>query len=330
MAHVFKQQFDGGWLFKADSAQQLYREQLLSILQLGQRIELKGRTSAELLNVMTVITEPRRARVHLVPGRRANPWLALSEAVWMLAGRNDVAALLPYNKNIANYSDDGHTLYGAYGYRIRNQLPDLVKRLKEDPNDRRAVLVIWRPDDLMVNTLDTPCNDMLMFKLRNGKLHMTVLNRSNDLHWGLYATNLCQFSILQEYIAARLSVELGSQVHISNSLHVYLDGPSAKVNERMRAAWDEPLPELLSPKPLFPNGLPRHQEFVLDCNVVLNGHSYGNEGQPYDEGVAFLEFASDFLRCYREGSLPDFCRHADLFADWVLAGKEFMQRKVPL
>ena len=59
-----------------------------------------------------------------------------------------------------------------------------------------------------------------MLKIRDGKLITTIGNRSNDLHWGL-PTNVFQFSFLSELIALSLGVELGTQTHNSQSLHIY-------------------------------------------------------------------------------------------------------------
>lgn len=324
-------------IWRGISPHWLYRHQLNALLNHGDKVTVMDHVSGqeiqtrELLDVATVIDEPQR-RVHMVPGRFANPFLALSESIWLLAGRNDIAVLKPYNSRIDLYSDDKHTLYDAYGFRIKDQILDLINRLKANPSDRRAVFTIWTPADLTAETKSPPCNDLIAFKLREGKLHMTVFCRSNDLHWGLYAVNLCQFSILQEYIATRLRVAVGQQTHISNSLHIYTEGPAAKINERMQEAESEGLPELPDPQPLFPAGLPRHDYFVASCNDVLEGGNYGfyGEGNPLEEeGIKFLEFASDFLRCYRERRNPAFflegCRHADYYADWTMAGKQFLE-----
>ena len=80
---------------------------------------------------------------------------------------------------------------------------------------------IWNPKfDLGHVTKDLPCNDIVMLKIRDGKLITTIGNRSNDLHWGL-PTNVFQFSFLTELMAASLGVELGTQTHNSQSLHIY-------------------------------------------------------------------------------------------------------------
>lgn len=106
---------------------------------------------------VTITYSHPRERVLFNPARDANPFFHLYEALWMLAGRNDVAPLAYYASNMANYSDDGKTLNGAYGYRWRHALDNsvveadqitvLVDHLKADPNSRRAVLQMWNVED---------------------------------------------------------------------------------------------------------------------------------------------------------------------------------------
>ena len=79
---------------------------------------------------------------------------------------------------------------------------------------------------------DIPCNDIVMLKIREGKLITTIGNRSNDLHLGL-PTNIFQFSFLTELIAGALGVELGTQTHNSQSLHVYSWNKSAEVMDKI-------------------------------------------------------------------------------------------------
>ena len=303
-------------VFEGQNATQLYREELYAVWESGEKVSTRGFDTLELLNAATMIQSPQDHCV-LVPGRRWNPWVALSEALWILAGRSDIAPLLPYNKRIAEFSDDNNTLYGAYGPRIGTQLTDVIQRLQADPNDRRAVISIWERRDLTANTKDPPCNDMIMFKLRRNKLHMTVLNRSNDLHWGLYAVNLPTFGLLQEYIAACLGCELGFQTHVSNSLHIYTGGKGMKENwritERMLARFNEEIPEYPQHKLAFTGAIP------LDtlrgaCNAAL---------QPLViyQGIPFLEFAQDFLMIQSAGMKVEDIRHAEDYADWIAAAE---------
>lgn len=245
----------------------------------------------------------------------------MSEALWILAGRNDFQALLPYNKRIAEFSDDGSTLYGAYGRRIMPQMKFLIERLIKDQSDRRGVIAIWQWPDLMEETKDPPCNDMIMFKIRDDKLHMTVINRSNDLHWGLYAVNIPTFGILQDWLAARLGVEMGTQTHLSNSLHVYRPQlgmkPNWDITRNMTAEGFEPLPMMPKHERAFTEPVAT-DALVEACNAALSA-----DADDYDGPIPFLMFANDFLRGYRLGrfDLDNDCRYASYFQDWIMAAQ---------
>jgi thymidylate synthase len=244
--------------------------------------------------VTVTYTHPRE-RVLFNAVRDANPFFHLYESLWMLAGRNDVAPLAYYNSKMKDFSDDGRTFNGAYGYRWRrheiqhlafspdnyDQLDILVSHLKADPNSRRAVLQMWNVEDDLLKigktgnrircpdchgtgfvpvkgddaTRDCPrcnrtcwvdepgskdvcCNLSVMFSLRQEEwskayppmgitashrnvLDMTVTNRSNDMVWGMLGANYVHFTILQEYMAARLGAGVGKYHHFTNNLHVY-------------------------------------------------------------------------------------------------------------
>lgn len=53
-------------------------------------------------------------------------------------------------------------------------------------------------------------------------LDLTVLCRSNDAIWGAYGANAVHFSVLQEYLAARIGVGVGTLYQVSNNFHAYV------------------------------------------------------------------------------------------------------------
>ena len=194
----------------------------------------------EMLDFRTHITNPYRRCVGGY-GRDINVFFLLAEAMWIACGRKDVAFLTLFNKQMAEYSDNGKVFHAPYGYRLRHwgiesesefadpsienrgfdQVVNAIRILSKNPNTRQVVMEIWNPKfDLGQVTKDLPCNDIVMLKIRDGKLITTIGNRSNDLHWGL-PTNVFQFSFLSELIALSLGVELGTQTHNSQSLHIY-------------------------------------------------------------------------------------------------------------
>ena len=176
--------------------------------------------------VITEYVKPLE-RVLFSPKRNANPFFHCMEAMWMLAGRNDLAFPMMFNKRFKEYSDDGSTLHGAYGFRWRNyfaidQIVGVVRELTRDPESRRAVIVMWDPvNDQERRGRDVPCNTNIYFDRRDGNLNMTVCNRSNDAIWGAYGANAVHFAFLQEYVAFCIGIEVGRYTHISNNMHVY-------------------------------------------------------------------------------------------------------------
>jgi len=191
----------------------------------------------EFLDFKTVLNNPYQ-RCTGVLGRDMNIFFLLAEALWIVAGRKDVKFLEFFNSRIKDFSDDGQVFHAPYGWRLQNlgipskyngwnkcyginQIEKVLKILSKNPADRRAVLQIWDCNlDLNMDSKDIPCNDMVFIKVRDNHLITTIQNRSNDLHWGL-PTNIFQFSFLTELMSLCLGVELGTQIHNSQSLHVY-------------------------------------------------------------------------------------------------------------
>lgn len=200
--------------------------------------------------IMTQYNDPTN-RVLFSPVRDANPFFHVMEALWMLAGRNDLPWLTRFNKRFAEYSDDGGmTQPGAYGYRWRNyfghdQLKDIILELKQNPDTRRCVLAMWdggsraswlsepidnrekfheQPGDFFAavgGSADVPCNTHAYFDTIDGRLNMTVCCRSNDIIWGAYGANAVHFSFLLEYMSAMTDIPMGVYRQFSNNFHLY-------------------------------------------------------------------------------------------------------------
>jgi thymidylate synthase len=175
-------------------------------------------------------------RVLFLEERDHNPFFALMETIWMLAGRNDVEFLLKYNKRMLEYSDNGETLTGsAYGYQWFhgfgfNQILKAASEIIENPETRRVVISHWDPykDPLNKGSLDLPCNLQILFRVFRGFLDMTVYNRSNDFIYGQAGSNAVHFSLLHELMAALTGYMIGKYTQVSNNLHLYTDNPVYK------------------------------------------------------------------------------------------------------
>lgn len=222
--------------------------------------------------VATVYRKPWEC-VLLDLGRNINPFFHFMEALWILAGRNDVEFVARYASKMREFSDDGTTFHGAYGDRWRwhfqngeyadeakDQLETCIRALQHDQDDRRCVLAMWDPSvDLGRKGKDFPCNTHIYLKVRQGKVIATVCCRSNDMLWGCYGTNATQFGFLIAYVAARLGLPIGDLTTVSDSAHVY-----TKV-------WDATPPaEFLH---TYPGTLPLcddPESFIAECEDFCN------------------------------------------------------------
>lgn len=208
-------------------------EALPKMLQhLEEKGERKPSRAGEVIVAPTPVTTVYRKpteRVLFSHIRDANPFFHLIEALWMLAGRRDVTTLAHYVRRMSNFSDDGETFHGAYGDRWRrffdlDQLGIVIDLLNKQPQSRRAVIQIWDCEkDLHTHEKikDIPCNLIVTPWINNQLLDMTVFCRSNDVIWGAAGANAVQFSILQEYLATKIGVGVGSLYQISNNFHAY-------------------------------------------------------------------------------------------------------------
>lgn len=203
------------------------------ILSDGIRTESRLGPTFETLNFKIVIKDPiKRCTVAL--NRNSNVFFHLAESLWVLSGRNDLEFIEIFNSRFKEFSDDGKTLHGGYGKRMRNwnspngtetvdQLFKITSLLNSDPDLRRSVISLWNPMlDLGNPSKDIPCNTQLVLRVKGNDFHLTVFNRSNDLHWG-YIANIFQFSFLGEIISLLINKRYVKQTHFSQSLHIYTE-----------------------------------------------------------------------------------------------------------
>jgi len=109
-----------------------------------------------------------------------------------------------------------------------DQLEKAIKILKKDPTRRTVVMHTWIPyRDLMKfgpkrENTSSPCVLLFYPQLVDGKLHMFVVMKTNDLY-NAWPENAYAFTKLQEYMANELGVQTGTYTHFSVSMHIYKD-----------------------------------------------------------------------------------------------------------
>lgn len=223
--------------------------------------------------VILTIGQPDQ-RVLLDPVRDANPFFHVMEWVWMLAGSNDAVWLSQFNKRMMSYADDGR-LRGAYGWRWANpedQIAGVIDLLRRDPGTRQAVVSMWDPlqDGPNARTSDRPCNTHIYFGRRASKLDMIVMNRSNDLVWGMLGANAVHMTFLHELVARASGIPMGNYQVFTKNLHVYLDVPRYDELTRTARVYDIYSKGEVRPYPLLAEG-ETWESLREDCKALVSG-----------------------------------------------------------
>ena len=107
----------------------------------------------------------------------------------------------------------------TYHDRYTKYLPFIIDELTRNRESRRAVISI-RDNEVDSLNKDAACMQSMQFFIRNNRLDLMVLFRSNDLPEAFFF-NAFGLIMLQERIAGRLGVETGTYTHRSNSMHCY-------------------------------------------------------------------------------------------------------------
>lgn len=269
--------------------------------------------------------------------RDANPFFHLFEAIWMIAGRSDVATLERFNSRMVEFSDDGVTFHGAYGKRWYehfgfDQLEVALAALKENPDDRRQVVQIWDPRvDLGRKGKDVPCNQSIhLTRGSQGQLNMAVFCRSNDAVWGTYGSDAVCFSMLLEYCALTQGWPIGSYCQLSSNWHGYLatTEPLAPLTRVLESVED---PYAAGEVSTFPIAQMDRPTWRRDAEMFL---TEGTRAMGYQEPF-FRRVALPLLRAWETYKTDTKSRFVSAIAaanecvatDWKRAAVEWLTRR---
>lgn len=217
---------------QAKSMEEVYKKAIRAVIAYGDEVAPRGSKTLEIAPA-TIVVDDARLMLAAPKPRRINPVFGLAETLWFLRGSNDLEEIAHYNSVWRYFEDEDNKgiLNGAYGERLRNwkgvdQLEEVYKKLKKDPYSRQAMAIIFDPErDNKIHSnggysKDIPCTNLFNFQIRNNKLNMNVVMRSNDLHKG-FIYDAHNFMIIQNILAGWLGVEVGKYEHVALSLHIY-------------------------------------------------------------------------------------------------------------
>lgn len=107
----------------------------------------------------------------------------------------------------------------TYSQRLLPWLPFIYKELRRNKFSRRAVIAI-RNNEVDSSNTSPACLQNIIFNIRDEKLHMTVLFRSNDAVQAHFM-NCVGLIYLQKMVADELGYPVGTYTHIAESFHAY-------------------------------------------------------------------------------------------------------------
>jgi thymidylate synthase len=247
------------------------------LMETGGRIESRGGVTIEHTGVTILVEDPTEYMLPIGVNRGVNVKLAAVEALQLLSGNGDAELL---KRASPQYSDvlinPDNLTYGSYGLRTRYQVEHVWRELYNHPESRRAILSIWREQDL-THDGDRPCTLTLQYLIRNDQLESHVSMRSNDVWLGT-PYDVFMFSQLQLSLAAQLGVGVGKYVHHIGSLHIYERNFDAA--SQLRTA------ESLAPIRDYPRGVVVPEASDSEGELFTDVANYLIEGNANEDEVA--------------------------------------------
>ena len=116
-----------------------------------------------------------------------------------------------------------YTIGKAYGYNNKQTKDpqDVLEKIKNKPDDRRMIIDLRVKKNLKYGTLE-PCVWATEWRVINGKLDVTVIQRSGDIPVGV-PFNVSQYAVLLKMFAKVNNLEAGDITYTINDAHIYVD-----------------------------------------------------------------------------------------------------------
>lgn len=112
----------------------------------------------------------------------------------------------------------------VYGAQWRNfngvdQLMEVIRQIKHNPDSRRIILSAWNPKDLPEMALP-PCHTFMQFYVNQGELSLQLYQRSGDIFLGI-PFNIASYSLFLMMVAQVTGLKPSTFVHTIGDAHIY-------------------------------------------------------------------------------------------------------------
>ncbi|MBP7414742.1 MAG: thymidylate synthase [Giesbergeria sp.] len=100
-----------------------------------------------------------------------------------------------------------------------DQIAEVVKQLKTNPDSRRIIVSAWNVADLSKMAL-MPCHAFFQFYVADGKLSCQLYQRSADIFLGV-PFNIASYALLTHMLAQQCELQVGDFVWTGGDCHIY-------------------------------------------------------------------------------------------------------------
>jgi thymidylate synthase len=198
-----------GRFIRAETISDAWRRGLNLIWRQGQEIsDERGTRIRELLSLLVVVEDPYK---EMIPSEYSWNEERLEEYALQLLCRENPGFEYTYGERLRGWSIPGTMPV--------DQVEQAIRRLRDSSSTRRATAVTWIPpvDEFKD---EVPCMIVDDFKLRDGRLNLSVFFRSHDFA-GAYPANLYGLAKVLEHVSIKVGARPGSICTTSASAHIY-------------------------------------------------------------------------------------------------------------
>lgn len=207
-------------------------------LELLHRIQTEGVKKGDRTGTGTLSVFGHQMRFNLADGfplvttKKLHLKSIIHELLWFLKGDTNVHYLQENGVRIWNeWADENGDLGHVYGYQWRSwpdyngqsidQISEVVRQIKEDPDSRRIIVSAWNVADLNHMNLP-PCHLLFQFYVAEGKLSLQLYQRSADTFLGV-PFNIASYALLLQMMAQVTHLQPGEFIHTTGDTHLYLN-----------------------------------------------------------------------------------------------------------
>lgn len=166
----------------------------------------------------------------LVTTKKCHLRSIIHELLWFLKGDTNIAYLKDNKVTIWDeWADEHGDLGPVYGKQWRSwgaadgrqidQISQLIKQIKTNPDSRRMIVSAWNVGELDKMAL-APCHAFFQFYVADGKLSCQLYQRSCDVFLGL-PFNIASYSLFVHMIAQQCDLAVGDFVWTGGDTHLY-------------------------------------------------------------------------------------------------------------